>query len=68
MTLGTPRFAARWRPSGLPSVAARRAVNGLKIPHSTRRLAMKELDVRGLRDEFNRAVDSVRLTVLLSPT
>ncbi len=29
---------------------------------------MKELDVRGLRDEFNRAVDSVRLTVLLSPT
>ena len=29
---------------------------------------MKELDVRGLRDEFNRATDSVRLTVLLSPT
>ncbi len=29
---------------------------------------MQELDIRGLRDEFNRAVDSVRLTVLLSPT
>ena len=64
MTLGT----VRWRPSGLPSVAARRVVNGFKITHSKRRLAMKELDVRGLRDEFNRAIDSVRLTVLLSPT